>query len=494
MEKNDILEVISKLKEGIRREIQKRKWNHALALISTAADILYGSNIYYYDKDLENALSCVSEHLIVNNNYRGNSDMVLFYDGFGLNNRGLIQIYLNALCRVKRVVYVTLQKQKDNLPDVMDILRRKNAAVYFLDGKSYTRDIERLNQIVCEKCPGHFFFYASPCDVVGSVVLNAYEGKIKRYQINLTDHAFWLGAKPIDYCIEFRDYGACVSGEYRRIPKEKIVKIPYYPIVKDVPFQGYPFSLQDGQKVIFSGGSIYKTNGGDGKYYKIVEYILRNYQDVIFWYAGERGSDHSINGTETTGAFKLAKMIERYPNRVFWTQERTDLFQVMQHCYFYLSTYPLNGGLMTQYAARAAKVPLSLSLDDNPVGILQNDEDLGIYFRDMKDLLEEIDRLLSNPKYTKDKGLAVRNALISSEEFDSRIEQLVNGRAEESHHIAFEHLDTEKFRKNLTDNFSEEILNGTIARRHNEILFKYFPRKFIRGGVAKLKRKLIDMR
>ncbi len=474
MEKKVILEFIEKTKRGIESEEQKKSWNHVLALISTAADVLYGSNIYYYDDELENALNRAASNLIQTGNYRGNADVVLFYDGFGLNNRGLIQIYLKALCKVKHVLYVTLKKQKDHLPDVLEILNENRAAVYFLDGRSYTDDIERLHQIVWENRPDHFFFYATPQDVVGSVVLNAYEGKMKRYQVNLTDHAFWLGAKPIDYCIEFRDYGACVSNEYRNIPKEKVVKIPYYPIVKEIPFQGYPFSVQEGQKVVFSGGSIYKTNGGGGTYYRIVEHLLSNYPEVIFWYAGEAGAGGDRS--------HLEKLIEKYPNRVYWTKERTDLFQVMRHCYFYLSTYPLNGGLMTQYAARAAKVPLSLRLDDNPVGILQNENDLNVYFRDTESLLKEMDRILSDPEYTKEKGLAVSNALISADEFEGRIERLVNGGAGKDADINFEHIDTEKFTKIQTVHYTEEIL------------FKYFPQKFIVGGYRKMRRKLTNMK
>ena len=45
-----------------------------------------------------------------------------------------------------------------------------------------------------------------------------YAGHMKRYQVNLTDHAFWLGTYAFDYCLEFLDFGAIVSREYRHIP------------------------------------------------------------------------------------------------------------------------------------------------------------------------------------------------------------------------------------------------------------------------------------
>ena len=125
-------------------------------------------------------------------------------------------------------------------------------------------------------------------------LLNLVNNNVIRYQINLTDHAFWLGADSIDKCIEFRDYGATISKKYRRIPIESIVKIPFYPIVNiDMKFQGFPFKKKDYQKVFFSGGALYKTFGDDNRFYRIVSNILNQYNDLIFWYAGS-GDDSEL--------------------------------------------------------------------------------------------------------------------------------------------------------------------------------------------------------
>ena len=75
------------------------------------------------------------------------------------------------------------------------------------------------------------FFYSLPDDVVGTTVMHFYDGYLMRYQINLTDHAFWLGSYCIDKCIDFRNYGAKISYEYRKIDSKKIVIIPFYPSI-----------------------------------------------------------------------------------------------------------------------------------------------------------------------------------------------------------------------------------------------------------------------
>lgn len=228
--------------------------------------------------------------------------------------------------------------------------------------------------------------------MVGPVLMQAYEGVLTRYVVNLTDHAYWLGARAIDKCIEFRDYGASISSEYRGIPREKIVKLPFYPKIVPQEFQGFPFPVKDGQQVVFSGGALYKTFGEGNKYYEIVDYILASHSDVIFWYAG--GGDDS----------ELKKCMERYPGRVYHTPERPDLFQLLQHVSFYLSTYPLCGGLMYQYAAAAGIEPVTLRRDDCNDGFLLHQDELHVIFDTMEELKQEIDRVLTDEVYRKARG------------------------------------------------------------------------------------------
>lgn len=100
----------------------------------------------------------------------------------------------------------------------------------------------QLCSFASEFKPHDFFFYSFPNDVVGVTSLNIFEGKVTRYQINLTDHAFWLGARCIDKCIEFRDYGANVSVKYRGISKNIIVKLPFIQLlIKTFRFKDFHF-------------------------------------------------------------------------------------------------------------------------------------------------------------------------------------------------------------------------------------------------------------
>ena len=142
-----------------------------------------------------------------------NDNKVIFYDGFGLNERGIAQIYLKALCQLQEVVYITYEDRKDEIPDILSLVKSYNGKVCYINRKNnkFVNQIFQFVNIISIENPGRLMFYTFPNDVVGVVLLNLVNNNVIRYQINLTDHAFWLGADSIDKCIEFRDYGATIS-------------------------------------------------------------------------------------------------------------------------------------------------------------------------------------------------------------------------------------------------------------------------------------------
>lgn len=482
IKKQTVLTLVDKFKHDIRQELKNNNIELALELIFNCADILYQTNIYYVDDVLEANLRNISGNLNLSHPHYYNKETLLFYDGFGVNDRGLAQIYLQALCKIRKVIYVTYDECKDRIPDILKIIADNDGckAVFIKrNGKQFKDQITFLNSIVLTETPAEFFFYSIPNDVVATVLLNFYEGKLKRYQVNLTDHAFWLGARCIDTCIEFRDYGAAVSKKYRGLNESQIVKIPFYPeIHSERKFQGFPFEAQKGQKVIFSGGALYKTLGGDNKYYEIVDYILANYKDVIFWYAG--------SGDDT----QLKKIIDKYPNRAYYTEERRDLFQVLKHSRFYLSTYPIVGGLMFQYAAAAGRVPVTLKVDDNrDAGFLQNQDK--VEFRTLEELYNEVDKLILDDNYYNMKKKDMVKEITSKEHFTENLDAVLNNKKCGILEIEFKDIKTHKFRKEYLDRLNNVDINMMLANRATfKSAVKHTPIKFFIGSCNKLIRKM----
>lgn len=299
----------------------------------------------------------------------------------------------------------------------------------------------------------------------------AYEGILTRYQINLTDHAFWLGAGCCDICINFREYGANISKEYRGIPESKNVITPLYPIIDyGKEFQGFPFDVQSGQKIMFSGGSLYKTFGKGNKYYKMVDEILSRHNNIIFWYAGE-GDDS-----------ELIKLSTKYPNRVFHTHERSDLFQLLSKCDLFLSTYPLTGGLMFQYAAMAGLVPLTLVHDSCSDGFWPKHLKNLVMFDSTEELYSEVDRLLQNENYAKKRGDLMKQAVISPSRFDEMTNSLVSGIFSELIFSDYTHIDTGKFKSTYLERLCFSDIATLAARKSmKNVAIRYFPFTYVRG-------------
>jgi len=464
---------INKAKKDAQYETDKGNYGASLELISLAAKLLYDSNLYYRDKELENILKGISKKVISTSSDTANDDVVLFYDGFGLDNRGLARIYLSALCSKFNVIYVTSEKHKDKIPETLKIISNSgNTAEYIRCDGNYVDEIEVLDALIKRYKPEHFFFYSAPDDVVGTVVMNAYEGKLTRYQINLTDHAFWLGSDCIDYSIEFRNYGARISNEYRRIPADRLRIIPFYPSInKNQGFVGFPFSFDPNkQKLIFSGGALYKTIDETGTYYQILDHILSKYSDVILWYAGEGDGRY------------LLSLKNKFPEQLYWTHERKDLYQVMERTTFYLSTYPLAGGLMTQYAACAGTIPLTLRKEGNEVtGVLIGEDSLGIYFMKKEELYAEIDRVLCNDSYRCEKSKRLKDSVLTKQEFDKRICSFLEDKNSINPPEDLRHEDTSVFRELYLTNLRRTSVYATYAKKSRTI-FKHYPVEFCMGG------------
>lgn len=476
----NMIEKIQKIKTNIAVAINKEDYPSALELISLAGNLLYNYNQYYSDEDLEENIKVIAERILGKSTLDNlNEDTIIFYDGFGLDTRGLAQIYLLALCNFKKVIYVTNEKQRNSLPTIQKILKRGNHITYFLPELSIINKIAELKKIIDKVKPKSIFRYSYPNDVVITTILHHYSNIIDRYQINLTDHAFWLGNACLDYCIEFRDYGAYISNKYRNIPRKKIILLPYYPIVnKEFDFEGYPFEInKQNFKIIFSGGSLYKTFGGKDKYYIIVDYILKKYDEVIFWYAG------------TGDRSKFDKLIKKYPGRIFITSERKDLYQVLKHSYFYLSTYPICGGLMFQYAAIAGRLPLTLKYDDGTDGFLINQDDLDIEFNNLEELKLKIHKIINDEEYLKQEEVKITKSVITAEQFEKNLLSLINNKKTDFI-LLYKEINNQNLLKEYVENMTYNKFCNIVAGHRKICVLKLFSKEFIYGICIKIKKKL----
>lgn len=481
--------VLSKLYHIARRSFEKKDFDTCLSAINASANLQYQWNQRYTDDALESLLLEICRSLKENEGpsgtgYTAKGDTVLFYDSFGLDTRGLALIYTKALCDLGyRLIYVVPANARGNQPEIHKNTQNGDITFCYLSHRAGVAKVQEIRQIFEEYQPAHAFFYTTPNDGEACIAFSSMAGLVSRYQINLTDHAFWLGVNAFDYCLEFREYGACVSVKYRHIAPEKLRLLPYYPFIdKTIPFAGFDFDTE-GKRILFSGGALYKTMDAEGTYYHIVAEILRRHPDILFLYAGF-GNDAG-----------LKELARAYPGRVIHIRERKDLYALLCHTTLYLNTYPMIGGLMSQYAAAAGKPPMTLVHDEGSTldGLVLNHKELDLEFTREEDLLAEVDELLAHEEKLSMLGRCCQEGVLTEESFQQGLSDFLK---EKSTGFPFEihDMDTEAFRHDYIGRFSQRTMENALCNPQTKRIWKYFPKLVACRFVKRLGKKILRRR
>ena len=398
-----ILRDYNKIKVLVSKKLKKGDLDKTCNYLQLAASFMYNCNIMYADEELEKILSKIAalctnykeQQLNISPNICQKEDQrrLVFYDYFALDNRGLTEQYIDAFNRLGINVLFVMRKQKSEKSHEIYKKIKDNSkfSIYLTHEHEGEKLIKEIFEAFKNYKPTDLIAHTSPWDIEGLCACLAMEGLCSRYLSNITDHAFWLGTTAFDYFLEFRDYGCSISQSYRGISPEKDIKMPYFPITnKDIPFDGFPFN-PDNKQIIISGGSIYKIKGSS-KYLEIVKHILDNHPDTLFLYLGSGDHEYLQSFSDQNG----------YENRFFHIPERKDIYQLIRHSTFYLNTYPMLGGLMTQIASMAGKLPLTLNDTNDPFMsvpefLMINDFSTQLEYNDIESLKKAIDQYLNNP-------------------------------------------------------------------------------------------------
>lgn len=419
--KQRVFSDFNKLKILARKYLEKKKYEEVMEILKIAARLMYNFNLIYTDDEMENMIVNISKELFkseINLKMDNDNNIVIFYDYFSLDNRGLTEQYLEALINLDyKIIYITQQNNKVKMKSILKLLSNSSKAEYYIINSKLNK-IEKtikIREIILEKNPRYIFNHTAPWDIIGMTALVGIPAE--KYLINLTDHAFWLGKACTDYYIEFRSYGKNVSKYYRKISSDKEFILPYYPITnKEIEFSGFPFEITN-KKLIFSGGSLYKIYGSS-EFFELVKYILKIDKDTIFLYLGN-GNDKILR------KFISDNNLEK---RFYFFNERRDINEIFKRCYFYLGTYPLCGGLMTQLAVVNKRVPICYcgkgeNINDVSELFINNSEKF--IFNNLEEMKLEIKKLLFDSKYKENKEEKLENKIISKKEFTEELKNIL---------------------------------------------------------------------
>lgn len=452
--------------EELEEAFQKNDTFKTVCYLRYLSHFCYSINYTFTNDRLEEITQKISLAYLGNTKIKNaREDTVIFYDGFGLVERGLANIYVNALNQLGYKVVWILYSYAPETNDILKKYKEKNISFFVISKSTILERMKALRDKIKEISPRYLFVYTKPDDVCGIGTISTITEGVERYLIDLTDHAFWLGKCAADWFIEFRNFGYNLGLCYRKILPDRMIILPYYPASREeYAFEGLPFDTKEFQ-FIFSGGSVYKIEG-KAAYEEMVRYILQTYKDINFVFASNEENEI------------IRKLGEDFPGQFYHIGERKDLDAILQSAKFYLSTYPIGGGLMMQYALQNQCIPITLCDEimgeSDPKTMMLEPHKVNFVFYKKEEALLEIDRLLNNESYYLKRKVELKNQIISEGEFIRQLQCLLKYKKTEFNKIQ-QDVDMERFLEVYRDNATYKKYCELIYGSRNKWIYKKHP-------------------
>ena len=457
---------LEKGKKELKKAWEKEDIYKTICYLRYLTCFYYTINYGLTDNELEMITADASLKLLGETKLQQiNQNKVIFYDGFALAARGLAGIYVKALCDLGFEVTWIMYKWAPDYNEIHKKFSTRNVDFIKITSNNILDRMRELRDIVQNISPKCIFIYTTPDDVGGIGTFSTINGRTIRFLVDLTDHAFWLGKCATDYVIGFRNVGYNAAVTYRIFDKDKVLLLPYYPEKREeYSFEGMPFDYKK-HEFVFSGGSPYKIEGST-LYEDLVCYILNKNQDMYFVFAG--------NGNNEI----LERLKKKYPKRFFQIDERKDLDQVMKLAKFYLSTYPMFGALMAQYAITNKCIPVSLCNMDtplaNPATLVLHPEKANFISDSVDEICKFIDYIMSDEEYYQSVKNDLDDQVISENDFKEVLESIILHQ-DSKYKGHLEDTDIQSFLDIYKKRASKDLYVKTIGNSRNRWVYRRHP-------------------
>lgn len=476
IEIKDVEKVQATLRDDLAKYYRKGKYNEFLSLIDTFAEYTAHYNNVFVDEVVESLLKEFSETQIgvADVDVKESKRIVVFYDQIGTTICLGLQYIKGLLSAGYHVFYVFDSVTVDIKKDLLEELEYLNIDKKIFD-RSFKKGlpIDRIKSVrdyIASIGAETVLVHSPAACSYSSVVLYSLKGMV-RYRIVPGDHHFYTGVGCIDYFFEFREYGIGIANTFRRIPMNKIIKLPYYPIVKsNSSFEGYPVRKGD-NIIIISAGHEGKFFGSD-LFFDVCKYILKKYSKAIILHIG--------NYTKSFTTFVHKNGLE---DRFFLLGYRTDFNGCIENCNILLSSYPMIGGLISQIAGLYSRPIIGMKENDefcliNDIeDILGINTNLGITHSLNIGLYSYIDKLITDEVYRKQIGREIHEYMFTEEKFNNRLQKILSNQefyAQESYGYKKEIVLKNK------EQFTQYCLCLQNERRPNSIypLYMFYGKRF----------------
>ena len=397
------------------------KYQKCIHYVKVASRILYAYNWRLADERLESILKDASKQ-IKKAVPSAKKNVVVFYDAISFDNRGLTQQYIRAIIKNGYELYYMTNRHEDdksNLQTIKELVNNNCNICHVPAFNTYLEKSQYIYNYIIEHSVSKVFMHLRPDSVSEIVAFYALSKEIVRYQVNLTSHAFWLGSGCIDYSLEFNEYGFLTSEFVRKIPHDKLLYLPFYPISEDSTPYSEITEINDNRIVLMSGGVVYKITDPYDTFLNVVHKILLENSNSIFLWAG--GGDLTY----------ISNFIKKHhiENRFYLIGNRTDINAVFDRIDIYFNTYPVGGGLMCQLAALHKKPILSYSESGRVASEAEQTicqlKKISLTCYNKDELLKEAHKLIIDSGYRKQRGEMMSSCVVDIDLFGTMFKTLV---------------------------------------------------------------------
>lgn len=412
--------IIDRLNLIINRLLSWGWYDSSIAYAKCLANLYYIFGVKYVDMVLERYVKTLSDKIILSQDNNKDEYACVFYDDFSVDNRGLTQQYIESLLALGyKITYIYPSKSKDNKRIITALSHSHNQIVPIEHNHNGMQLAQQIYDIVNSSCAKHLFLHMLPYSVEASIALCALDSTIKKYNINLTDHAYNIGTTHMDYNIEFRNYGANISVKYRGIEEEKEILLPMFPILDtSFPYEGYPKAC-DNKVVILTGGAIYKVIDDSEIFFKLIKEVLSTNLNAVVVYIGCR--DMAL----------FDKYLSKYglKDRMLVLGEKKDICRLMMSCDIYMNTFPIGGGLMCQIAASLGKPVINYKHNQGIEECICQRQHVEMSFDTVNEFCDEMTKLVEDEQYRLRRGQEFKASMVNAAHFRKLLgEFLKNGK------------------------------------------------------------------
>lgn len=261
------------------------------------------------------------------------------------------------------------------------------------------------------------YLHCTTTDILFPAVSYSLPSCIQKFYIDMADHGFRVGLKSCDFAFEFRNLGCSIVKQAMDFPEDKILMLPFYPVLDNIPFKGLP-SQCNGKIKILSGGIFWKIVDDEDTFFRLCKKLLEQAPNSIILFPGSGDPTFVIN------------KIKEYcmEDRFLLLGWRDDISEVFRNADIFLNTYPHGGATMSQYAAHA-KVPI---LSYQPENLCPNPVENFVCQVKQTEVssigetlfLNEAHRLITNEDYRKEKAEKVFSCILNKDLFNKYFKKM----------------------------------------------------------------------